>query len=782
MIGVDRVVCRRSLYACFLALAIGCRATAVDPPEGPLGIHAPIAAGITGPLGTVMPLATPAQRAAFERGRALFIGRRTIADGLGPEYSGVSCAGCHERPTVGGGAGTYRDVYFAGTETTPGIFRFGDVHLEAEDIGASAGIVRLYHIPGSSLHGRSPLPSDVAVIAARNPTPLFGLGLLTTVSDDAILANADPDDRDRDGISGRVNRDNGQIGRFGTQAIAAGLEEFARVEVFLGLGLTVQLLDASQRAALPFPDPSSVDGRLYVADPADPIPDPEMSSAQFQDLLTFVSLLAGPELAPLDARSARGRRVFSDLGCARCHVPRMPSARGPLPLYSDLLVHDMGVEMGDPMTIEDAGANEFRTALLWGVAAVGPYLHDGRALTLDEAIRAHGGEATASRVAYTSRRERDRDALLAFLATLGGAEMSSPGMLAPDAPIPAVGELGGPDHGLDPSEQQRFVEGRAAFDRIFGLTEGLGSPTFNGDSCRACHFDPVIGGSGPLDVNVIRQAFADASGTLHVPESGSVAYRERLVGSAPDLPPADANVHEHRQTPPLFGLALLDEVSDAEILSREDPDDARLVDGISGRVGRSSDGRVGRFGWKSVFPHLTDFVREASSVELGLTVPPGAPFGHVTDADHVPDPELDSATLDRLIGYLHLLGAPRRGAIDAQVSTGAQVFSSVGCDACHVPALAGPAGPVPAYTDLLLHDVAAPSAVGIEEGAASAHEYRTAPLWGVRSSAPYMHTGEAATLDDAIRLHFGEATASRARFETLDAADRDALLAFLGSL
>jgi hypothetical protein len=346
---------------------VGPDAPAIDAATGPFE-HEPIADGITGPLGTVMPLATTEQRTAFDRGRAVFVRVRQISDGLGPEFSGVSCAHCHERPTVGGGASLYRNTYLSGAETMPGVFRLSSFHLESEDTGSSAGVVRLYRIPGpGQAHARSPLPADASRLVARNPTPLYAAGPIGVVDDEAILALADPDDADGDGISGRPNYELGHVGRYGTQAIAAGLEDFMRVEIFLSLGLSVQLLDATRLAALPFPDRSDPAGTVFVADPADGVSDPEMSADELFDLMSFVQLLAGPPLDPLDARSAHGRDVFDALRCASCHRPRMPSPLGPLPLYSDLLLHDMGADLASGLDILDASQSEFRTTSLWGV-------------------------------------------------------------------------------------------------------------------------------------------------------------------------------------------------------------------------------------------------------------------------------------------------------------------------------------------------------------------------------------------------------------------------------
>mgnify|MGYP001818213449 CR=1 FL=1 len=114
---------------------------------------------------------------------------------------------------------------------------------------------------------------------------------------------------------------------------------------------------------------------------------------------------------------------------------------------------------------------------------------------------------------------------------------------------------------------------------------------------------------------------------------------------------------------------------------------------------------------------------------------------------------------------------------------GEEVFSDIGCDGCHVPELRTASNlPVALYSDLLLHDVAADDAVGIEDGDAEMLEFRTAPLWGLATTAPYMHDGRATTVGDAIIAHDGEAAASRDAYLDLPADRRDALIAFLQSL
>jgi CxxC motif-containing protein (DUF1111 family) len=135
--------------------------------------------------------------------------------------------------------------------------------------------------------------------------------------------------------------------------------------------------------------------------------------------------LAPPPLVPLTPRAVLGESIFQQIGCAKCHVPVTLTGFNdvealslkPLALYSDLLLHDMG-PLGDRIAQSAAGTREMRTMPLWGARASAPYLHDGRAATLEEAIRAHDGEATKVRKRFNKLRPEDRRRLLEFLNSL----------------------------------------------------------------------------------------------------------------------------------------------------------------------------------------------------------------------------------------------------------------------------------------------------------------------------------------------------------------------------
>jgi CxxC motif-containing protein (DUF1111 family) len=445
----------------------------------------------------------------------------------------------------------------------------------------------------------------------------------------------------------------------------------------------------------------------------------------------------------------------------------------------------MGGDLADGLVAGEATGSEFRTQPLWGLAAVGPYLHDGRATTIDEAIRWHGGEGARSRRAYAALDPETQDDLIAFLLTLGGVEQATGGLLLPGQPIPDPGEYGGPVEGLDTDALADFGIGRALFDHEFGFADGAGAPRFNGDSCRACHFEPVIGGAGPRGVNVVRHGIINGSGEYVEPTIGSILHRGTALEDTLNAPQAATGVFELRQTPALFGIGLIDAIPESEILAHADPDDAD-GDGISGRPSYVDGGKLGRFGWKGQVPTVAEFARDGVSVELGMTVPfaEGMTFGKLQDDDDIPDPEFGQQQLDTLAAYMTHLGPPPRqpSAGSAEALAGEERFAAIGCATCHVPALDGPDGPVPLYSDLLLHDILPEGTLGIEEAGASMTEFRTPPLWGVSQTGPWLHDGRADTLREAIEGHAGEAEGVVSAWRALDADAQVELLAFLESL
>lgn len=394
------------------------RAPAVGPAPDPAPLQ----------LGDPLPGLSTEELAAFLRGKALFGKRFTPSQGLGPLYNATSCESCHNKPVLGGTADLYRNFYVAAIGNPP--FQSNLPGLPSQVIPAfGSQATPLFQLEGKRVELLQEFEGSPVISAQRNSVPLFGVGLFEFVSNAAILANADPEDADLDGISGRHSGDAAGLGRFGLKAQSNNIEFFTRAPLknqmgitsdpFRGIAGTVSLAHglAVQGSGTPNAPTRDDDGVL----------DPEITPQDLGDLIAFTRFLAPPQPQPFDAAATRGEDLFAAIGCARCHVPELPSARGPVRAYTDLLIHDMGAELADhihfgipqasPSSPQHAG-REFRTMPLWGVSKFGPYLHDGRAHTLDEAIRAHGGEAAAIRDAYVALSTAEREDVLAFLGKL----------------------------------------------------------------------------------------------------------------------------------------------------------------------------------------------------------------------------------------------------------------------------------------------------------------------------------------------------------------------------
>ncbi|MEX1368465.1 MAG: di-heme oxidoredictase family protein [Nannocystaceae bacterium] len=731
-------------------------------------------------LGDAAPYATAEQLETFDRGFDMMLHRFTPEEGLGPTTNVTFCAACHEAPMIGGGAPRYRDFYLHGEATPDGEFA----------LAPKGGVVMSYGRGSAPL--RPSLMEGSNVQAKRSGMPMWGSGAISEIFESSILDNADPDDADGDGISGRAGYVKGYLGRFGRKLQKATVEGFVRDPINNHAGITSNPLTPEQNARLPIDHSQEVPWLNADIEPAhtddDDVPDPELSPEDVFDLVTFSMLLAPPAPDPNPSEAAiRGNQLFDDFGCASCHVRGLEGARGMVPLYSDLLLHDMGDELADGIVMAGASGSEFRTQPLWGIVASRPYLHDGRADTLEDAILWHGGEALASREAFEDASDDERLAVIAFLESLGGAEQATPGLLPVGAPIPEPGVPGAPLAAAvaDDAGRELWLQGRALFDLDFGENDGLG-PVFNGDSCRGCHFDPLdaegkptVGGAGPTDVNVMRHGNLDADGNFTAPAYGTILHKLTVSGVPRREHTDEHNMFEQRQTPTTLGLGLLSAIDDDDIRALADPDDLD-GDGIRGFPHELPNGRVGRLSWKGGVTDVREFVRDAMSAEMGITVPVDelSLFGSTSDQDGIADPEITNEQIDAMAYFIANLAPPMP---TADVPGGIEAFTMAGCDGCHVPEIpgSGEGFPTPAYTDLLLHSVAPAGALGIDDGEAMGTLFRTPPLWGMATTGPYMHDGEALTIEQAIAAHDGEAQASRAAYEAMSEDDRATLIRFV---
>jgi CxxC motif-containing protein (DUF1111 family) len=357
--------------------------------------------------GDPLPGLSALERSRFERGGELFEQEFEPATGLGPLFNEVSCQECHEDPARGG----------SGDEVeTHATVRLADGSCSELTEGGGP-VFQLHATPALLELGieREPIPSYVTVIANRTSAPLFGLGLLDAVPEATILALADPDDTNGDGISGRPNlTPDGRVGRFGRKAAVASLHEFNAGAFRDEMGVTSPAV----------PDEGNIGGAALPPG-VDPLPEPEIDQETLDLTDAFVRLLA--PVSPLKpTKQARdGRELFAQINCAGCHVPALRTGDNPVKAlqhkevaaYTDLLLHDMGPELADICRVTASEA-EFRTQPLMGLRLLPHFMHDGRAQTIQDAIQTHGGEAAGSRERFNQLSDAQRDAVLAFLRSL----------------------------------------------------------------------------------------------------------------------------------------------------------------------------------------------------------------------------------------------------------------------------------------------------------------------------------------------------------------------------
>jgi len=360
---------------------------------------------------------------------------------------------------------------------------------------------------------------------------------------------------------------------------------------------------------------------------------------------------------------------------------------------------------------------------------------------------------------------------------------------------------GAPLPGLSAVELNAFGTGRGVFGRNFTAAAGLG-PVFNDDSCGACHNGAAPGGGSPRNVT----RFATRTNGAYDPlaQLGGSLEQSRAIGPrngsthafAPETVPAQATIVVQRRTTPLFGLGLVDATPDTTFVALATAEAAR-GDGVAGRVNmvdniRAGMKTAGRFGWKAQVPTLLQFAGDALVNEMGITTPDfpneNCPQGNCAELSFNPAPGLNdngNATA-ALTNFMLTLAAPARGPQNADTAAGEQLFSSIGCAACHTATLTTGSNSIAAldhkiyhpYSDFLLHDMGS-LGDGLEMGESTGGEMRTEPLWGLRFINRYLHDGRATTLQQAIAAHDGQAAASRNGFNALSADAKTKLLAFL---
>lgn len=424
---------RRTKIALFAALGAGATLAACAAPRLAEQLRAP-GAGLS-PRDAALQLDTDfvrplpgldhARLERFEHGRRLFEKNFSPSEGLGPLFNATSCKACHGLPAAGGGS--LRTVTLVA----------GDVRGANVPLKEKGGPM----IQADAIEGvpQERLPAEACALSVRLSSPTFGMGLIEAVPAEAITAQLAPDPRKEAlGIHGLANWEFDQIGRFGWKAQKGDMIEFSQQACQFELGLSTsgrpqehfpnlppQALASPSAYGAPeapwvkaFFDRKRASGKPPAA--------PDLDKAELEALAAFQRYQAPPAPLPRDARAEAGARLFEAQGCALCHAPGFttgPNDAGvpeglPVPLYSDLLVHDMGPASSDGLVMGLAKGSYWRTPPLWGLRFREKLMHDGRAESFGEAIAQHGGEGAGVAAGYAALSVEEKAAIAAFLKTL----------------------------------------------------------------------------------------------------------------------------------------------------------------------------------------------------------------------------------------------------------------------------------------------------------------------------------------------------------------------------
>lgn len=407
---------------------------------------------------------TPQQHEDFAIGGAFFQqpwvsspASTTARDGLGPLFKANSCIACHvqhgrghppltetqpflstlvklsvpttttEQLTLAKTLGvapepTYGDhLQTLGIKGLPGEgtprFTYTDIHGQFKDGETYTLLQPHLHIDGLNYGTLHP---DTQ-FSARVAPPLFGMGLLESIPDREILANADPDDRNGDGISGKPNHvwdiatQQTTLGRFSWKANQPSIIQQSADAFRNDIGVTSPLFPEQPCTAAQTDCHTLPEGGK-----------PEIPANLLEKVVFHVAHQPVPPRREADdPQVIQGQKLFNQAGCVACHIPTFPAlANQPHQPYSDLLLHDMGEGLADKRPDFAASGNEWRTPPLWGIGLTAKlsghtrFLHDGRARNLLEAILWHAGEAEAAKQHVLSMHKSEREALLRFLNSL----------------------------------------------------------------------------------------------------------------------------------------------------------------------------------------------------------------------------------------------------------------------------------------------------------------------------------------------------------------------------
>jgi CxxC motif-containing protein (DUF1111 family) len=377
-------------------------------------------------------------------------------DGLGPTFNARSCSTCHEfdgrgQPPAPGETMASMLLRLSVPGAAPDGSPLGEPHYGGQlqpfgidDVpGEATPTVSYTDVPGKYDDGtkytlRRPSYAmndpqygafaDDVMISPRVAPQMIGLGLLAAIPEADLLAHADPDDEDGDGISGRPNHPFDPIaqapglGRFGWKANQVGLMQQVTGAMLGDMGITTSVHPSDDCPPMQSACATAMSGGS-----------PEARSDIVDAMVFYSSVLAPPGRRDVDDPDVlAGRELFGAIGCADCHVPSWVTDDAIDPAlskqtiwpYTDLLLHDLGDELADGRPDFDADGREWRTPPLWGIGLIptvsdhDTLLHDGRARGIAEAILWHGGEAEPARDGFRGLSTDERDQLVAFVGSL----------------------------------------------------------------------------------------------------------------------------------------------------------------------------------------------------------------------------------------------------------------------------------------------------------------------------------------------------------------------------
>ena len=410
-----------SIYRLACLLVVGSAACTVSPPPE-AAIHAD--------PGRPLPGLSALHVARFDEGARVFARQFSPDEGLGPRFNENACSACHTFPTDGGTGGT-------SVRRISRTLEDGRCDLLPEYSGSN---LRIQVTPAFAASGGRPerdLSRGTHTAIFTIPF-IYGAGLLEGIPESVLRTLEDPDDSDRDGVSGRLGHDPaGRPARFGRKGDIATLDDFVDSAFRQEMGLTTHVTPDERAAGLvPGLVPHSSSGSTPHMASVDPAEEPEVSEDAFEAVADYLRFLAPLSPRPVTSpEEIEGQRLFDSLGCAACHVPSLPTmvpaavtdhladelgvaeVQPVVALYSDLLLHDMGAQL-EGTCGPDATTREYRTEPLMGLRWRKSFLHDGRAGRVMDAILAHGGEAEGARTRFEALNRLQQESLLKFLATL----------------------------------------------------------------------------------------------------------------------------------------------------------------------------------------------------------------------------------------------------------------------------------------------------------------------------------------------------------------------------